>query len=93
MMYLTIAVLCSVAVSVLLKILRQRNIDIRQTIVAGYPIAFLLTWLLLKPDIKGLQTLDDSWGIIILLGILLPTVFVILGRAISVVGMVSTDAA
>ena len=93
MMYLTIAVLCSVAVSVLLKILRQRNIDIRQTIVAGYPIAFLLTWLLLKPDIKGLQTLDDSWGIIILLGILLPTVFVILGRAISAVGMVSTDAA
>ena len=36
MMYLTIAVLCSVAV-VLLKILRQKNIDIRQTIVAGYP--------------------------------------------------------
>ena len=93
MFYLTLAVLCSVAVSVWLKILKQKNIDIRQTIVAGYSIAFLLTWLLLKPDLKGLQTLDSAWGIIIVLSVLLPTVFVILGRAISAVGMVATDAA
>ncbi|SNT71195.1 hypothetical protein SAMN04488491_2422 [Psychrobacter sp. LV10R520-6] len=92
-MYLTIAVLCSVAVSVLLKILRQQNIDIRQTIVAGYPVAFLLTWLLLKPDISGMDKLGDAWGIIIALGVLLPAVFVILGRAIAAVGMVATDAA
>ncbi|WP_201554172.1 EamA/RhaT family transporter [Psychrobacter sp. 72-O-c] len=93
MMYLTIAVLCSVAVSVLLKILRQQKIDIRQTIVAGYPVAFLLTWLLLKPDISGMDKLGDAWGIIIALGVLLPAVFVILGRAIAAVGMVATDAA
>lgn len=93
MMYLTIAVLCSVAVSVLLKVLRQKNIDIRQTIVAGYPVAFLLTWWLLKPDISSMGTLGNAWGIIIALGILLPTVFVILGRAIEAVGMVATDAA
>ncbi len=92
-MYLTIAVLCSVAVSVLLKILRQQKIDIRQTIVAGYPVAFLLTWLLLKPDISGMDKLGDAWGIIIALGVLLPAVFVILGRAIAAVGMVATDAA
>ena len=93
MMYLTIAVLCSVAVSVLLKVLRQKNIDIRQTIVAGYPVAFLLTWLLLKPEISGISTLGSAWGIIIALGVLLPAVFVILGRAIEAVGMVATDAA
>ena len=93
MMYLTIAVLCSVAVSVLLKILRQKNIDIRQTIVAGYPVAFLLTWLLLKPDVSSIGALGNAWGIIIALGILLPAVFVILGRAIESVGMVATDAA
>ena len=93
MLYLTIAVLCSVAVSVLLKILRQRGIDIRQTIVAGYPVAFLLTWLLLKPDTSGLTTLGGAWGIIIALGMLLPAVFIILGRAIATVGMVATDAA
>ena len=93
MMYLTIAVLCSVAVSVLLKILRQQNLDIRQTIVAGYPVAFLLTWLLLKPDISKIGELGGAWGIIIALGILLPAVFIILGRAIAAVGMVATDAA
>lgn len=93
MIYLTIAVLCSVAVSVLLKVLRQKNIDIRQTIVAGYPVAFLLTWFLLKPDVSGLGTLDSAWGIIIALGILLPAVFIVLGRAIESVGMVATDAA
>ena len=93
MMYLTIAVLCSVAVSVLLKVLRQRNIDIRQTIVAGYPVAFLLTWFLLKPDVSGMNALGGAWGIIIALGILLPAVFIILGRAIESVGMVATDAA
>nr|WP_261862493.1 hypothetical protein [Psychrobacter sp. JCM 18900] len=92
MMYLIIAVLCSVAVSVLLKILRQKNIDIRQTIVAGYPVAFLLTWVLLKPDVSAIHALDSAWGIIIALGILLPAVFIILGRAIEAVGMVATDA-
>ncbi|KAA0927317.1 EamA/RhaT family transporter [Psychrobacter sp. ANT_H56B] len=93
MMYLTIAVLCSVAVSVLLKILRQRDIDIRQTIVAGYPVAFLLTWFLLKPDVSGMSDLGGAWVIIIGLGVLLPAVFIILGRAIEAVGMVATDAA
>ena len=93
MIYLTIAVLCSVAVSVLLKVLRQKNIDIRQTIVAGYPVAFLLTWFLLNPDVSGLGTLGSAWGIIIALGILLPAIFIILGRAIESVGMVATDAA
>ena len=93
MMYLMIAVLCSVAVSVLLKVLRQKNIDIRQTIVAGYPVAFLLTWFLLKPDVNTMSTLGDAWVIIIALGVLLPAVFVILGRAIESVGMVATDAA
>ncbi len=93
MMYLTIAVLCSVAVSVLLKILRQRDIDIRQTIVAGYPVAFLLTWFLLKPDVSGMSNLGGAWAIIIGLGVLLPAVFIILGRAIEAVGMVATDAA
>ncbi|WP_198332746.1 DMT family transporter [Psychrobacter aquimaris] len=93
MIYLTIAVLCSVAVSVLLKMLRQKDIDIRQTIVAGYPVAFLLTWFLLKPDVGTIHELDNAWGIIIALGILLPAVFIILGRAIEAVGMVATDAA
>jgi drug/metabolite transporter (DMT)-like permease len=93
MIYLVIAVLCSVAVSVLLKILRQRQVDIRQTIVAGYPVAFLLTWWLLKPDLSAVAQLGGAWSIILALGVLLPLVFVILGRAIESVGIIATDAA
>ena len=93
MLYLTLAVLCSVAVSVLLKVLRQRDIDIRQTIVAGYPVAFLLTLFLLKPEVSAIDGLGGAWLIIVALGILLPLVFMILGRAIEAVGMVATDAA
>ena len=94
MIYLVMAVLCSVAVSVLLKLLRQRQIDIRQTIVAGYPVAFLLTWILLKPEVANVEELPiTSWGIVLALGVLLPSVFVILGRAIESVGIIATDAA
>ena len=93
MIYLVIAVLCSVAVSVLLKILRQRQVDIRQTIVAGYPVAFILTWWLLKPDLSAVAQLDAAWILILALGVLLPLVFVILGRAIESVGIIATDAA
>ncbi|WP_199508687.1 MULTISPECIES: EamA/RhaT family transporter [unclassified Psychrobacter] len=94
MLYLSIAVLCSVSVSVLLKLLRQADLDIRQTILAGYPIAFLLTLLLLAPDTASIGSLTGTaWAIIVALGVILPTVFVILGRAIGVAGMVATDAA
>ncbi|MDO5769422.1 MAG: EamA/RhaT family transporter [Psychrobacter sp.] len=93
MIFLVIAVLCSVAVSVLLKILRQQGLDIRQTIVAGYPVAFGLTWLLLAPDLNAISSLGAAWGIILALGVLLPLVFVILGRAIESVGIIATDAA
>lgn len=96
MTYLIIAVFCSVAVSMLLKILRQRHLDIRQTIVMGYPVAFLLTWVLLSPDLAGLPTLVTqpvSFGIVMALGVLLPLIFVVLGRAIDAVGIIKTDAA
>lgn len=91
--YLAIAVCCSVAVSVLLKLLRAQHLDIRQTIAAGYPMAVLLTFLLLKPDIQGVNNLGNAWGVIVALGILLPLVFVILGRAISTAGIIKADAA
>lgn len=91
--YLVIAVCCSVAVSLLLKLLRRQLLDIRQTIAAGYPVAVLLTFLLLKPDIQTVTNLGSAWVVIIALGILLPSVFVILGRAISTAGMIKADAA
>ncbi|ELA09487.1 hypothetical protein MOMA_03755 [Moraxella macacae 0408225] len=95
MLYLCLAVFCSVSVSLLLKVLRQRNIDIRQTILLGYPVACFLTLLLLKPDFSQLNNMLNnqiSLTIMLALGVLLPSVFVILGKAIETSGVILTDA-
>lgn len=54
MHHLIIAVLCSVAVSVLLKVARKKNIVIQQAIAFNYIVALSLSYFLLKPDFKGL---------------------------------------
>ncbi len=54
---LIIAVLCSVAVSILLKVARKRNIVIHQAIAFNYIVALSLSWFLLKPDFKGLVSI------------------------------------
>ena len=58
MFNLIIAVLCSVAVSVLLKVARKRHIEIQQAIAFNYIVALSLSWFLLKPDFKGLEFTD-----------------------------------
>ena len=95
---LIIAVLCSVAVSVLLKIARKRNIIIQQAIAFNYIVALSLSWFLLKPDFKGLEFTDfiaqsENTPIFLALGILLPSVFIIMSKAVEFAGIVRSDAA
>ena len=52
---LIFAILCSVAVSVLLKVARKKNIIIEQAIAFNYIVAILLSYFLLKTDFKGLE--------------------------------------
>ena len=95
---LIIAVLCSVAVSVLLKVARKRNIVIQQAIAFNYIVALSLSWFLLKPDFKGLEFTDfiaqsENTPIFLALGILLPSVFIIMSKAVEFSGIVRSDAA
>ena len=95
---LIIAVLCSVAVSVLLKVARKRNIAIQQAIAFNYIVALSLSWFLLKPDFKGLEFTDfiaqsENTPIFLALGILLPSVFIIMSKAVEFTGIVRSDAA
>jgi len=95
---LIIAVLCSVAVSVLLKVARKRNIVIQQAIAFNYIVALSLSWFLLKPDFKGLKFTDfiaqsENTPIFLALGILLPSVFIIMSKAVEFAGIVRSDAA
>ena len=95
---LIIAVLCSVAVSILLKVARKRNIVIQQAIAFNYIVALSLSWFLLKPDFKGLEFTDfiaqsENTPIFLALGILLPSVFIIMSKAVEFAGIVRSDAA
>ncbi|MBE2897920.1 EamA/RhaT family transporter [Pasteurellaceae bacterium 20609_3] len=97
MAFLLIAIACSVAVSVFLKLARRNNIDIRQAIAFNYLTALLLTFWLLKPDLSAEHVqaaMNQGAGVLLLaLGILLPSVFLVLFRAVERAGIVRTDAA
>lgn len=91
--YLITSVICSVSVAVVLKFARQYGVDIRQAIAANYLAAILLCWFLLNPSLSILQAPGTPWGILLLLGVLLPTVFVAMFNAVRFAGIVRSDAA
>lgn len=94
MEFLLAAVACSVAVSVLLKVARKNRVDIEHAIAVNYIVAGACCWFFLKPPLGALAQLELAavWPFL-LLGVLLPSVFVILGRAVEQAGIVRTDAA
>lgn len=94
MFYLMISIVCSVAVSVLLKVARRRGIGLAQAVAVNYVAAALLSATLLKPQFGNWQQtmLPNAW-LFALLGVLLPTVFIVMGRSVERAGIVKSDAA
>lgn len=93
MTYLILAVLCSVVVSVFLKLARRKRIDIAQAIAVNYVMATGLTWFVLKPDLSKLSMTGNTMALFVALGVLLPTVFLIMSSAVERAGIVKSDAA
>lgn len=93
MFYLILAILSSVSVSIFLKLTRRYNIQTEQAIAVNYVTAGLLTWFLLKPDLTTIHTDGTSIAIFVALGILLPSVFIIMSQAVRYVGIIKTDVA
>lgn len=93
MLYLLVSIVCSVSVSVLLKLARGRGIDLEQAVAVNYLAAIALCLYFLKPDLGGWQQLLPTWWLFAALGVLLPSVFVIMGRAVETAGIVKSDAA
>lgn len=87
------AIFCSLAVSVLLKLARSHKLKIAQSILINYAVASLLCLLLLKPDLGLLASPSIHWLLLLGLGTLLPTVFLIMARAVSLAGIALSDAA
>ncbi|UOO82885.1 EamA family transporter [Uruburuella testudinis] len=93
MHYLIISIVCSVAVAVLLKISRSKKIDIEQAVAVNYLAAIALCMWFLKPELGAWKSHLPDWWLFAALGVLLPAVFVVMGRAVAHTGIVKSDAA
>lgn len=93
MLYLLLSICCSVIVSVIIKVGRSRDINTQQLVLWNYPVAVLLTYLLLQPDFSGAQLVELPFYLYLPLGILLPTMFIFIALAIQYSGIVKTDIA
>lgn len=90
---LIISISCSVAVSILLKMARSKQIDVTQAIAFNYVMAGGLTLFLLRPDPLSLFNPSTPYWVIIALGILLPSIFLVMAKAVQQAGIVLSDAA
>ena len=93
MVYLLASIACSVLVSVLLKTARKQKIDIAQAVGVNYIVAVALTVWVLQPDLSQPEAFLPTWWLFAALGVLLPTVFVVMGRSVDAAGIVKSDAA
>jgi drug/metabolite transporter (DMT)-like permease len=93
--FIALSVVCSVVVSVLLKLAPRHGVDVRQAITGNYLVATLLTVLLLdpRPSLLELPAAHPAWRVLVALGVLLPAMFVVLAYSVRRVGVVLTDAA
>ncbi|MET0935838.1 MAG: EamA/RhaT family transporter, partial [Luteibacter sp.] len=93
MLYIVLAVAFSVAVSVLLKLARRANVDIVQAVATNYIVAAALAAWLLGATPQAALGPDVPRTPLILLGVLLPAIFVTLARSVRSAGIVRTDVA
>lgn len=92
MIFLILAILASVSVAIFLKLARRRHIDIAQAILVNYITAIGLCFLLLKPQLSA-DVFHQGAFIFIALGVLLPSVFIIMAKAVDLVGIAKSDVA
>ena len=93
MPYLLSSVVCSVLVSVLLKLMQRRGIDTAQGIAWNYLAASLLCFTLLDPPLSALAAPHAPWPALALLAVLLPGIFLALSASVRAAGIVRTDIA
>lgn len=93
MSFLLLSVLCSVLVSVLLKLAPRQRIDIAQAITWNYAAAGALALWLLDPSLAALRAPQTPWVALVLLAIALPSIFLVLARSVRLAGIVRSDVA
>lgn len=93
MINILLCVVFSVSVSILLKLAAIYKINVAVAVAMNYLIAIACVFILLKPEYQVWQWNADMLSVLLALGILLPSIFLILGKAVSTAGIVRSDAA
>ncbi len=93
MSFLLLSVLCSVLVSVLLKLAPRQRIDVGQAITWNYAVAGALALWLLDPSLAALRAPQTPWFALLLLAVALPSIFLVLARSVRLAGIVRSDVA
>lgn len=93
LLYLIASVACSVAVAVFLKLARRYEIDVRQAIAANYAVTATLCALALRPSLTQIESASRSWGLLLTLGVILPSGFMAMAQSVRHAGIVRSDAA
>jgi drug/metabolite transporter (DMT)-like permease len=92
MLFLILSIICSVTVGAIFKFVRVYALKTIQIVAANYVAALVLCYLFFSPDLTTLDS-KSPWGIYTSLGVLLPSVFLLLAASIKYMGIVKTDAA
>jgi drug/metabolite transporter (DMT)-like permease len=93
MIDLLLAALCSVLVSVLLKLARRLEVDVGQAIAWNYVVAVVLSAWAFAPAASGLRATAGVWPALLGLGVLLPTIFLALAGSVRHAGIVRSEVA
>lgn len=93
MSYLIFAICASVSVSIFLKVVRHQGIDITQAILVNYIVAIILCIFLLNPSFNVSEIMANGMIVVIALGILLPSVFIVMAKSVQLVGIAKSDVA
>jgi len=93
MSFLLLSVLCSVLVSVLLKLAPRQRVDVAQAITWNYAVAGALALWLLDPSLAALRAPQTPWVPLLLLAVALPSIFLVLARSVRIAGIVRSDVA
>lgn len=92
MWYVVLSIICSVSVGIFLKIAKRFQVNIFQIITWNYATAFVLTYVIFKPQVKE-SLVKIPIELLISLAILLPIVFLFQNTSIKNTGIVKTDIA
>lgn len=87
------AALCSVLVSILLKFAKQKGLDALQMIAWNYAVASAFSYFWFKPDLAHISIANTPWGLIVILGIVLPSIFLCLAKSLHTAGILKTEIA